>query len=156
MDMSKYPHVTIVKDGRMCAMGQHRPGFPRMLYDALLHLRYNGDVLVFCARLSTLHSLEQCKVSMMIPINPEDPWTTTITSIKLYDTVDQTAEVALASLCGSRLVDTAATPITLFPFCFRGELVGQKCLEAVSDPEGPHYHTGMVALAEYVQYSFDL
>jgi hypothetical protein len=44
----------------------------------------------------------------------------------------------------------------VFPFCFQGELVGQKRLEVVSDPEGPHYHAGMAALAEHAQYLFDL
>jgi hypothetical protein len=119
-------------------------------------LGYNGDMSVFRAHLSMLHSLEQSEVSMTIPINSEDPWMTTIISIELDDTVDHMAQVALASLCGSRLVDTAVTPIILFPFCFRGELVGQKRLEAVSDLKSPHYHIGRAALAEYAQYSFDL
>jgi hypothetical protein len=34
--------------------------------------------------------------------------------------------------------------------------VWQQRLEAVSNPEGPHYHAVMAALAEYAQYSFDL
>jgi hypothetical protein len=34
--------------------------------------------------------------------------------------------------------------------------VWKQCLEAVSDPEGPHFHAGMAAMAEYAQYSFDL
>jgi hypothetical protein len=46
--MNDYPHVTIAEDGRLCFMGQHHPGFPLVLYDALLHLGYNGDVLVYC------------------------------------------------------------------------------------------------------------
>jgi hypothetical protein len=154
--MSKYPHVTIIEDERICSMGQHHPGFPRMLYDALLHIRYNGDVPVFHACMSMPHSLEQCEVSVMIPINLEDPWTATVIDIKLDDTVDQTAQVALASLCGSRLADIATTPIVLFLLCFWGEPIGQKRLEAVFNHEGPQYHTGMDALAEYAQYSFDL
>jgi hypothetical protein len=28
MNMIDYPHVTIAKDGRLCSMGQHHPGFP--------------------------------------------------------------------------------------------------------------------------------
>jgi hypothetical protein len=32
----------------------------------------------------------------------------------------------------------------------------RQCLEAVFDPEGPHLHGGMAAMAEYAQYSFDL
>jgi hypothetical protein len=41
------PHATIADDGRLCSMGQHRSGFPRVLYDALLHLDYNGDVPIY-------------------------------------------------------------------------------------------------------------
>jgi hypothetical protein len=29
-------------------------------------------------------------------------------------------------------------------------------LEAVSDPKGPHFNTGMAAMAKYVQYLFNL
>jgi hypothetical protein len=32
MNMDNYPHVTIAEDGSLCSTGQHRPGFPRMLY----------------------------------------------------------------------------------------------------------------------------
>jgi hypothetical protein len=35
MNMENYPHVTIAEDGSLCSMGQHRPGFPRVLYDAI-------------------------------------------------------------------------------------------------------------------------
>jgi hypothetical protein len=155
MDMRNYPHITIAEDGWLCSTGQHRLGFPRVLYDAL-HLRYNREVSLYRAHMSMSHSMEQCEVSMMIPINPEDPWMATVIGIELDNIVDQTAQVALASLCGSCLANTVMTPITLFLFCFRGDLVWHWHLEAVSDPEGPHYHAGMAALAEYAQYSFDL
>jgi hypothetical protein len=53
MNMDNYPHVTIAEDGSLCSMGQHRPGFSCMLYDTLLHLGHNEDVLstvVACLR----------------------------------------------------------------------------------------------------------
>jgi hypothetical protein len=68
MDMSKYPHITINEDGRLCSMSQHHPGFPRVLYDTLLLLEYNMNVLIYRARMSRAHSMEQCEVSVMIPI----------------------------------------------------------------------------------------
>jgi hypothetical protein len=58
MDMSNYSHVTITEDGRLCSTGQHCPGFPRVLYDALLHVGYLGDVLVYRAHMSVAHSME--------------------------------------------------------------------------------------------------
>jgi hypothetical protein len=76
--------------------------------------------------------------------------------IELDDTVDQMVQVILASLCGSLLADTTTTLIVLFPFCFRGDLLWLKRLEAISDLKGPHYHIGMATLAEYAQYSFGL
>jgi hypothetical protein len=127
-----------------------------VLYNALLHLAYHRDVSVYRARMSVAHSMEQCEVSVTILINSEDPWMATVINIELDDTVVWTVQVALASLCGSRLANTAATPIALFPFYYRGDLVWQQRLEAVSDPEGPNYRIGMAALAEYAQYSFDL
>jgi hypothetical protein len=32
----------------------------------------------------------------------------------------------------------------------------QQCFEAVSNPEGPYYHAGMVMLPEYTQRMFNL
>jgi hypothetical protein len=156
MDMSDYPHVTIAEDGRLCSTDQHRPGFPRVLYDTLLHLDYNDDILVYRARMSVTHSMEQCEISVTILINLEEPWTTTIITIELDDTIDQMTHFALASLCGSRFADTAAMPIALFPFRYQGDPMWQQCLEVVSDPEGPHFHIGMAAMVEYVQASFSL
>jgi hypothetical protein len=137
-------------------MGQHRPRFPRVLYDALLHLRYNGDIPVYRARMSMAHSTEQCEVSVMIPLNSMEPWMATIIDVELDDIVEQTTQVARTSLCGSRLGDTAAMPIALFPVHYQGDPVWQQRLEAISNPEGPHFHIGMAAMAEYAQYSFDL
>jgi hypothetical protein len=156
MDMSKYPHVTIGEDRRLCSMGHHRPGFPQVLYDALLHLSYNGDVPIHHARMSMAHHMEQCKVSVMIPIRPEEPWSVTIMGVELDDTVDKTVHFALASLCGNRLADTAATPFVLFLFCYQGDPMWQQHFEAVSDPEGSQYHASMAAMAEYAQGFFNL
>jgi hypothetical protein len=121
MDMSNYPHVTIAEDGRLYSTGQHHPGFPRVLYDALLHLIYNGNVPIYRARMSMAHSMEQCEVSVTIPISLEEPWMATIISVELDNTADQMAQVALISLCGSRLADTATMPIVLFPILYRGD-----------------------------------
>jgi hypothetical protein len=42
MNMDNYPHVTIAADGSLCSTGQHRPGFSRVLYDALRQLGCKG------------------------------------------------------------------------------------------------------------------
>jgi hypothetical protein len=123
MDMSGYPRVTITEDGRLCSMGQHRPGFPQVLYDALLHLGYNGDVLVYRARMYMSHSMDQCEVSVTIPLDPPEPWMTIVNGVKLDDTVEQTTQVALASLCGSHLADTATMPIAHFTTRYQGDPV---------------------------------
>jgi hypothetical protein len=155
MDMSNYPHITITEDGRLCSTGQHRSGFLRVLYDAL-HLSYNRGVPVYRAHMSMAHSMEQCEVSTTIPLSPEEPWMATVIGIEFDDTANQTAQVAITSLCESRLADTAAMLIALFPIRYQGNPVWQQHLEAVSEPEGPHFHAGMAAMAEYAQYSFNL
>jgi hypothetical protein len=147
MDMSKYPHITIAEDLSLCSIGQHRPGFPRVLYDVFLHLSYNRDIPIYCARISMAHSMDQCGVSVTIPIRPEEPWSVTVMGVELDDTVDKTTHFTLASLCGSCLADTAASPLMLFPFRYQGDPVWQQHFEAVSDHEGPHYHAGMAAMA---------
>jgi hypothetical protein len=130
MNMDNYPHVTITADGSLCSTGQHRPGFPRVLYDALRQLGYDGDAPIYRGRMSMTHGQDKCEVNVVIPLN-------------------QTAQVTLTSLCETRLTDTAAMPITLFPIRNQEDPVWKQRLEAVSNPEGPHFHAGMAALAGY-------
>jgi hypothetical protein len=88
MNMSNYPHITIAKDGRLCSTGQHRLGFPRVLYDTLLHLVYNRDVPIYRCRMSMAHGLDRCKVSVVIPLNPAEPCMGTIIGNELDDTIE--------------------------------------------------------------------
>jgi hypothetical protein len=150
MNMDNYPHVTIAVDGRLCSTGQHRPGFLRVLYNALHQLGYDGDTPVYRGRMSMAHGQDKCEVNVVIPLNPFEPWMATVIS------VEQTAQVALTSLCETRLADTATMPIALFPICNQEDPVWKQRLEAVSNPEGPHFHTGMAALAGYAQHLFNL
>jgi hypothetical protein len=66
------------------------------------------------------------------------------------------AQVTLTSLCGSRIANTVVMPITLFLVRYQGDPMWQQRLEAISDPEGPHFLAGLAAMAKYAQYSFDL
>jgi hypothetical protein len=156
MNMDNYPHVAITEDGSLCSIGQHRPGFPRVLYDALRQLGYNGDALVYRGRMSLARGQDKCEVNMVIPLNPIEPWMTIVIGVKLDETVEQTAQVTLTSLCESRLTDTAAMPIALFPIHNQEDPVWKQRLEAVSNPEGPHFHAGMAALAGYAHHMFNL
>jgi hypothetical protein len=156
MNMDGYPHVTIAEDGSLCSMSQHRLGFPRVLYDALLQLSYNGDVPIYHGRMSMAHGQDKCEVNVVIPLNPMESWMATIIRVELDETVEQTAQVTLTSLCENRLVNTAAMPIMLFPIRNQEDPVWKQCLEAVSNPKGPHFHAGMAVLAEYAQHMFNL
>jgi hypothetical protein len=80
----------------------------------------------------------------------------TVIGVELDETVKETAQVALTSLCESHLADTAAMPITLFSICNQEDHVWKQCLEAVSNPDGPHFHAGMAVLAGYAQHMFNL
>jgi hypothetical protein len=120
-----------------------------VLYDTLLHLSYNRDVPVYHTCMSIAYGLDECVVSVMIPLNPVEPWMATIIGIELDDTIERTAQVTLSSLCCSHLADVVVMLITLFLIHYRRDPVWEQRLEAISDLEGPHFHIGMAATAEY-------
>jgi hypothetical protein len=80
----------------------------------------------------------------------------TVIGVELDETVDQTAQVALTYLCESCLANTAAMPIALFPIHNQEDHMSKQRLEVMSNPEGPHFHVGMAALARYAQHMFNL
>jgi hypothetical protein len=88
MNMDNYPQVTIAEDESLCSMGQHRPGFPRVLYDALRQLGYNGDAPVYRGRMSMAHGQDKCEVNVVIPLNPTEPWMTTVIGVELDETIE--------------------------------------------------------------------
>jgi hypothetical protein len=149
MNMENYPHITIAEDGSLCSTDQHHLGFPRVLYDALRQLGYNGDVPVYHGHMSVAHGRDKCEVNVVIPLNPTELWLATVIRVELDETVEQTAQVALTSLCESRPTDTAAMPIALFPIHNQEDPMWKQRLEAVSNPEGPHFDAGMAALVGY-------
>jgi hypothetical protein len=151
MNMDNYPYVTITEDGSLCSMSQHRPGFPRVLYDALRQLGYNGDAPVYRGHMSMAHGQDKCEVNVVIPLNPTEPWMATVIGVELDETIEQMAQVALTSLCETCLTDTVAMPIALFPICNQEDPVWKQRLEAMSKLKGPHFHAGMAALAGYTQ-----
>jgi hypothetical protein len=102
------------------------------------------------------HGQDKCEVNVVIPLNPMEPWMATVIRVELDETVEQTAQVALTSLCETRLDDTAAMPIALFPIHNQEDPMWKQRLEAVSNTEGPHFHAGMAALAGYAQHLFNL
>jgi hypothetical protein len=134
MNMDNYPYVTIVEDGSLCSTGQHRPGFSRVLHDALRQLDYNRDAPIYRGSMSMAHGQDKCEVNVVIPLNPTEPWMATIIRVELDETVEQTAQVALTSLCESRLTDTAVMPIALFSIRNQEDPVWKQHLEAVSNP----------------------
>jgi hypothetical protein len=102
------------------------------------------------------HGQDKCEVNVVIPLNPMEPWMATVIRVELDETVEQTAQVALTSLCESRLANTTAMSIVLFPIHNQEDPVWKQCLEVVSNPEDPHFHAGMAALAGYAQHLFNL
>jgi hypothetical protein len=113
MNMANYTHFYLTKDVRLCSMGQHCPGFPRMLYDALLSLGYKGDALIYRCRLSMSHAMEVCEASMMIPINSSEPWSGSFIASEPNTAVEMMAHATLTYLSESRLTTIAALPTAL-------------------------------------------
>jgi hypothetical protein len=152
MNMDDYPHVTIVEDGSLCSMGQHHPRIPRVLYNTLRQLGYNRDVPIYRGCIFMAHGEDRCEVSVAIPLNPMEPWVATVIGVE--NQVD--AQVSLTFLCESRLADTAEMRIALFLIRNQEDLMWKQRLEAMSNPESPHFHAGMAALAEYMQHMYNL
>jgi hypothetical protein len=115
MELNDYPHFYLTDNWRLCSMGQRCPGFPRVLYDALIHLGYDGDTPVYRCRLFRVHDLDRCEVTMMIPFDPVKPWLGSIIDSEANTSVEMMAHIALTSLCEDHLTATAALPITLLP-----------------------------------------
>jgi hypothetical protein len=147
MKLNDYPYFNLAEDRRLCSMGHHCPGFPRVLYDAIIRLGYDGDTPVYRCRLSTAHDMDQCEVSVMIPFDPMELWSGSVIGSEPDTGVKLMAHMALTSLCEDCLTTTAALPIALLPIWNHENPVWQQCLEAVSDLEGPPFHAGMTSLA---------
>jgi hypothetical protein len=156
IELNNYSHFFLTENGRLCSMGQHCSGFPRVLYDALLHLGYDGDAPIYHCRLSKAHGLDRCKVSMTIPFNPTELWSGLVIGSEPNTGIEMMAHIALTSLCEDCLTASTTLPIALLPIQNQDNPVWQQRLEAVSDLEGPHFHTRMTSLARYAQYLFNL
>jgi hypothetical protein len=98
MNKEDYPHFFLAEDGRLCSMGQHCPGFVRVLYDAL-HLSYNRDAPIYRCRLSMAHGLDVYEVSVTIPVDPIEPWSGSVIGSEPDTAVEMMAHVALTSQC---------------------------------------------------------
>jgi hypothetical protein len=156
IELNDYPHFDLAEDGTLCSMGQHCPGFPRVLYDALIRLGYDGDALIYHCRLSTTHGMDQCEVSVMIPFDPTEPWLGSVISSEPDTGVELMVHIALTTLCENHLAATAALPIMLLSIQDQENPIWQQRLEAMSNLKGPHFHAGMTSLARNAQYMFNL
>jgi hypothetical protein len=113
MELNENPHFFLVEDGRLCSMGQHCPGFLRVLYNTLLHLGYDGDAPIYHCQLSKAHDLDMREVSVTIPFDPMEPWLGSIINSKPDTNVEMMAHIVLTSSCEDRLAAIAALPIAL-------------------------------------------
>jgi hypothetical protein len=93
--------------------------------------------------------MDQCGVSVTIPLDPTEPWSGSVIGSEPNNGVELMAHIALTSLCEDHLAATAALPITLLLIRNQKNPVWQQRLEAVSDLKSPHFHTGMTSLAKY-------
>jgi hypothetical protein len=113
MELNDYPQFYVVEHGRLCSTGHHCPGFPKVLYDAPIRLGYDGDTPVYRCRLSRVHNMDKCEVSVMISFNPAHPWSRSVIGSEPDTGVEMMVHIALTSLCEDRLIATAAVPIAL-------------------------------------------
>jgi hypothetical protein len=156
MELNDYHHFDLTEDGRLCSMGQHCPGFPRVLYDALIRLGYDGDDPVYLCWLSMALGMDKYEVIVTIPFDPMEPWSGSVISSEPDTDIELIAHIALTSLCEDHLTASAALPITLLPVWNQENPVWQQHLEAVSNLKGPPFHARMTSLAKYAHYLFNL
>jgi hypothetical protein len=156
MELNDYSHFDPTEDGRLCSTGQHCPGFSRLLYDALIRLGYDGDAPVYRCRLSRVHDLDRCEVSVTIPFDLARPWSGSLIDSEPDTGIEMMAHIALTSLCEDHLTATTTLPIALLLIRDQENPIWQQCLAAVSDLKGPHFHAGMTSLARYAQYMFNM
>jgi hypothetical protein len=110
MEPNNYHHFYLTEDGRVCSTGQHCPGFPRVLYDTLIRLSYDGDALVYCCRLSMAHGMDRCEVSVTIPFNPTEPWSGSIINSEPNTGVEMMTHISRFSRFRIRRTHMAAAP----------------------------------------------
>jgi hypothetical protein len=113
MELNDYPHFNLAEDGRLCSTGRHCLGFPRLLHDTLIRLGYDGDAPVYRCRLSRVHDLDKCEVSVTIPFDPARPWSGSIIDSEPNTGIVMMAHIAPTSLCEDHLTATATLPIVL-------------------------------------------
>jgi hypothetical protein len=115
MELNDYPHFFLAEDGRLYSMDQHCPGFPRVLYNALLHLDYDGDAPIYHCQLSMAHGLDRCEVRVTIPFDPTEPWSGSVIGSEHNTSVEMMAHIIVTSMCEDLLATTEALPIVLLP-----------------------------------------
>jgi hypothetical protein len=113
MELNDYPHFYLADDGKLCSTCQHCLWFPRVIYDTLIRLGYDGNARVDHCRLSRDHDLDICEVSVMIPFDPVKPWLGSVIGSEPDTGIEMMAHIALTSLCEDRLTVTVALPIML-------------------------------------------
>jgi hypothetical protein len=156
MNMDDYPYCSLGDDGSLHTMGQHRPRFPRVHWDVLLRLDYDGSIPLYRCLPFQTHGLNVCEVRVEIPFDPMVLWTGAITGSEIDDAVEKMAHVVLTSLSERSLAATADMPIALVPIRDKEDTKWQQCLEAVCDLESPRISVGWAEMAKYVRYLLNL
>jgi hypothetical protein len=85
-----------------------------------IRLGFDGDAPVYRCRLSRVHDLNRCEVSVTIPFDPVRLWSGSVIDSEPDTGIEMMAHIALTSLCEDHLTATAALPITLLPIWDQG------------------------------------
>jgi hypothetical protein len=83
-------------------------------------------------------------------------WSTLATGHDMSDTLEMVAQQALEMFCEQHLLDTADTPIALFPIRDRGDQTWRRCMEAVCDETQLAFHAGYAMSTLYAQHVCNL
>jgi hypothetical protein len=102
----------------------------------------------------------RCEVCIDIPINAKQPsymaWSTSATGHEMSDTLEMVAHQALEMFCEQHPLDTANTPIAMFPIRNRGDQIWRERMKAGCDETQSMFHAGYVMSTLYTQHVCNL
>jgi hypothetical protein len=62
ISLDDYSHCTLGEDGFLWTTGRHCPGFPQVLFGALVRLYYNTSIPIYRCSHFQAHGLTVCEV----------------------------------------------------------------------------------------------
>jgi hypothetical protein len=124
-----------------------------LLWDTLMQTGYREEVPEYREWFYMEHGLPFCEVHVNIPSRPMfsdgSLWSTWVIRNDMDDGIEKAAHVALTALCSQCLLDTAGTPISLYPIQDHSNPEWKTCIDEACNIFQHHYHGGWAYMVRY-------